>query len=139
MKRVTGLGGVFFKAQKPKELQKWYETHLGIELDSDGFITFKWREKDTPNQIGHTVWGPFQGDTQYFEPSKAPFMFNFRVDDLDALLDELRKEGVLTLREEGVRLALDGRSSLEEILTVTHSQDTSEDVVSSGVNEANLR
>ncbi len=99
MKRVTGLGGVFFKAEKPKDLQKWYETHLGIEPDSDGFITFKWLEKDPPNRHGHTVWGPFQGDTKYFEPSKAPFMFNFRVDNLEALLDELRKEGVTVIEK----------------------------------------
>jgi len=99
MKRVTDLGGVFFKSEKPKDLQKWYVKHLGIETDPDGHITFKWLEKDQPNRHGHTVWGPFNEDTEYFEPSKTPFMFNFRVENLDALLQELRDEGVTVIEK----------------------------------------
>ncbi len=99
MKRVTGLGGVFFKSEKPKDLQKWYVEHLGIETDLDGYITFKWLEKDPPNRHGHTVWGLFKKDTEYFEPSKAPFMFNFRVENLEALLQQLRDEGVTVIEK----------------------------------------
>src|SRR5689334_7573698 len=90
--KVTGLGGVFFKATDPKRMYRWYEQHLGLRAN-DGGVFFRWREKesDTP---GTTVWAIFDRDTKYFDPSQAPFMFNYRVDDLDALLTRLRAEGV---------------------------------------------
>lgn len=94
MKRVTGIGGVFFKSKGPKELKGWYERHLGITPDKDGYVTFFWREKEDPDAIGFTAWDPFPHDTKYFLPSTAPFMINYRVDDLDALLAALRAEGV---------------------------------------------
>jgi len=94
MKRVTGIGGVFFKTQDASVLKKWYSERLGIELDEWGGITFAWREKDAPERIGQTVFGPFEKDTDYFEPSEKPFMFNFRVADLHGLLGALRNEGV---------------------------------------------
>jgi catechol 2,3-dioxygenase-like lactoylglutathione lyase family enzyme/quinol monooxygenase YgiN len=91
--RVTGLGGVFFKARDPKKLQAWYEVHLGIRPDDDGAVTFKWRDRDQPERTGYTVWAPFPDDTTYFAPSSAPFMVNFRVADLGRLLDQLRRAG----------------------------------------------
>ena len=94
MKRVTGIGGIFFKCKDPKKLQAWYEKHLGLESDSQGYILFKWLERDEPHRKAHTVWGPFPEDTDYFEPSKASFMINYRVENLDALLEQLRAEGV---------------------------------------------
>ena len=94
MGRVTGIGGVFFKADDPKQLQKWYEDNLGIESDDQGYVTFTWRDKDDPDLIGHTIWSPFPKDTKYFDPSKSPYMVNFRVDNLDELLDTLRERGV---------------------------------------------
>ncbi len=94
MKRVTGLGGIFFKCKDPKAIKGWYEEHLGILPEKDGYVSFQWREKDNPDNIGYTVWSPFKQDTKYFDPSKAPFMVNFRVDDLHSLLKQLRKEGV---------------------------------------------
>ena len=94
MKRVTGIGGIFFKSDDPDELKSWYQKHLDIQPDADGYIQFDWREKDDPEQTGLTVFGPFSKDTKYFDPSQKPYMFNFRVDDLDALLEALRAEGV---------------------------------------------
>ena len=94
MKRVTGIGGVFFKSQDPKKLKGWYQEHLGIKPDAEGYIHFEWREKGDPDRIAYTVWEPFAQDTDYFNPSTKPFMFNFRVADLQALLEQLRKEGV---------------------------------------------
>lgn len=92
MGRVTGLGGVFFKAAHPERLYAWYESHLGLKREEGG-VNFRWREKDSP-ATGKTVWALFEKDTRYFDPSAAPFMLNYRVDDLDALLERLRAEGV---------------------------------------------
>ena len=94
MKRVTGIGGIFFKANDPEGLKKWYQQHLGVPSDSTGGVAFHWREEDHPEKTGITVWAPFPVDTRYFEPSTAPFMINYRVTDLDGLLAQLREEGV---------------------------------------------
>jgi predicted enzyme related to lactoylglutathione lyase len=94
MKRVTGIGGVFFKSKNPEELKTWYAQHLGLPLKEDGDVSFHWREAEHPDQPGRTVWAPFPSDTEYFKPSQASFMINYRVENLDALLSELRKEGV---------------------------------------------
>jgi len=95
MKRVTGIGGIFFKAQDPEKLKAWYQEHPGLELDSEvGGVAFKRPEADQPETIVRTVWSPFPADTKYFAPSQASFMINYRVVDLDRLLDQLRREGV---------------------------------------------
>ncbi|HLG97781.1 MAG TPA: VOC family protein [Bryobacteraceae bacterium] len=95
MKRVTGIGGIFFKANNPKLMNEWYGKHLGLQPESDGApVLLVWRELDHPDQIGRTVWAVFDKDTKYFEPSSAPFMINYRVDNLDRLLENLRAEGV---------------------------------------------
>jgi predicted enzyme related to lactoylglutathione lyase len=93
MKRVVGLGGVFFKAEDRDRLMGWYRDHLGIDSDSFGFM-FRWKENDAPHRTGYTVWGPFAEDTEYFDPSAKPYMVNYRVDDLNALIDALKQEGV---------------------------------------------
>lgn len=90
MRRVTGLGGIFFKAQDPKALGEWYRLHLGIDLQAWGGAVFRWAE-DSPT--GCTTWSPFAADTAYFAPSTAAFMINFRVADLHGLLAALRAEG----------------------------------------------
>ena len=92
-KRVTGIGGILFKANAPDELREWYARHLGIESEEWGAV-FPWRRADDPEKNGHTVWAPFKADTEYFAPSTAAFMINYRVDDLDGLLALLREEGV---------------------------------------------
>ena len=94
MKRVTGIGGIFFKSQDPKALGEWYRKHLGIDVQEWGGAAFSWRSDDNPGGTGSTVWSPFAADTTYFAPSTAPFMINYRVDDLHALLAVLRAEGV---------------------------------------------
>ena len=88
MRRVTGIGGIFFKSQDPGRLKTWYQQHLGIIPDQGGYISFEWRDKDDPDHVGYTVWEPFKDDTKYFQPSTKPFMVNFRVENLDALLQQ---------------------------------------------------
>src|ERR1044072_5090666 len=97
MKYVTGIGGIFFKAEDPKRLGEWYRKHLGLDVEEYGGVTF--REdgasiESSPKRQAYTVWSPFDADTDYFAPSEKPFMINFRVTDLDALLAQLRSEGV---------------------------------------------
>ena len=94
MKRVTGIGGIFFKSQDPKALAAWYKTHLGINIEEWGGAAFTWKNADNPEGVGTTIWSPFAADTAYFAPSTQPFMINYRVDDLHALLAALRAEGV---------------------------------------------
>ena len=93
MKRTTGLGGLFFKCKDPATMRSWYRKHLGIDSEDWGF-SFLWRELDRPEKRGYTVWNPFPETTNYFAPSQKPLMMNFRVDDMDALLVELEKEGI---------------------------------------------
>ena len=92
MKRVTGIGGVFFKAKDPKALGDWYRTHLGMDVQSWGGAVFHWAE-DNPGGTGATAWSLFKADTTHFAPSTSSFMINYRVEDLDALLAKLREEG----------------------------------------------
>jgi predicted enzyme related to lactoylglutathione lyase len=96
-RKVTGIGGIFFKAAKPKELTGWYEKHLGIAPNPYGYVAFEWREKDSPDTVGQTIWNPFPLDTKYFAPSASPFMINYRVADLDRLVEALSAEGVAVL------------------------------------------
>jgi predicted enzyme related to lactoylglutathione lyase len=93
MKRVTGIGGVFFKCKDPEKIKKWYDKHLGIKTGQYGG-GFNWRAYDMPDQKGFTAWSPFSKSSTYFSPSKKDFMFNYRVDNLEKLLETLRNEGV---------------------------------------------
>lgn len=95
MKRVTGLGGVFFKAENPGALMEWYRDRLGLQPEPYGpSVNFEWRDADDPSKSGSTVWSIFEKDTEYFGTKNAGFMMNFRVDDIDALLEALAAEGV---------------------------------------------
>ena len=91
MKRVTGIGGIFFKANDPRALSAWYRDHLGLDVTEWGGALIKWGGEGS--EAGLTVWSPFAADTDYMQPSASPFMVNFRVADLDALLAALRAEG----------------------------------------------
>jgi predicted enzyme related to lactoylglutathione lyase len=93
MKRVTGIGGVFLKSKNPDQLRAWYKEHLGFDLTDWGGAVFQWNTPDGPTADGATVWSIFDHDSDYFAPSTAPFMINYRVDDLDPLLAALREEG----------------------------------------------
>jgi predicted enzyme related to lactoylglutathione lyase len=93
MSRVTGIGGVFFKADDPEKMYGWYEKNLGIRREH-GYVAFHWREDQNPDERGVTAWSIFRRESEYFNPSAAPLMINYRVDDLDGLLEALRAEGV---------------------------------------------
>jgi predicted enzyme related to lactoylglutathione lyase len=93
MKKVTGIGGVFFKSENPTTLKAWYSKHLGINTDQYGAV-FPMNGFESIDKDNLTVWSPFPKDTGYFHPSSQPFMINFIVDDLHALLEELKKEGI---------------------------------------------
>ncbi len=97
MKRVTGIGGIFFKSSDPKALGAWYRDHLGLDVTDWGGAIFQWGNSDNP--AGMPVWSLFAADTDKMAPSSAPFMVNFRVADLDALLAALRTEGCNVLPE----------------------------------------
>ena len=98
-KRVTGLGGIFFKAKDPAKLGDWYAKHLEIEMEHNmPMSTFLWRRAENPQQNGSTIWSLMPKDSDYFGADEAQFMINYRVSDLDALMDALKKEGVEILR-----------------------------------------
>lgn len=98
-KRVTGIGGIFFKAKDPTKLGEWYTKHLDIEMEENmPMTTFHWQHTDDSQQKGYTVWSLFPKDTDYFGPGDPQFMINYRVSDLDALMEALKKEGVEILR-----------------------------------------
>lgn len=97
-KRVSGLGGVFFKAKDPQAVKAWYKKHLHIDSGEHGAM-FKWRSEENPDETGITVWSPFPADTDYFQPAKKEFMFNYRVENLEELLKVLEQEGVEILGE----------------------------------------
>ena len=93
--RVTGIGGVFFKASDPKALSMWYREKLGIAVtDGAEWSPFLWREREDPERVGTTVWSLFRADSEYFAPSRATFMVNYRVRNLDRMLAQLRALGV---------------------------------------------
>jgi predicted enzyme related to lactoylglutathione lyase len=94
MKRVTGIGGIFFKSQDPSKLREWYQEHLGMEVADWGGAIFNWRDAQDPEQKGLTVWSIFPATTKYFDPGDKPFMINYRVENLDELLAQLRQEGI---------------------------------------------
>ena len=94
MNRVTGIGGIFFKCDDTKKMSKWYQKHLGINI-TNNYAVFEWREKDKPKNIAQTVFSLFAKKTKYFKPSKKQFMINFRVENLEALIKQLKKERVL--------------------------------------------
>jgi len=93
MKKVTGLGGIFFKCKDPKKVTEWYQKHLGLNTNPYG-ATFEWYEGADSTKKEQTQWTPFPETTKYFEPSTKEFMINYRVENLEALVDELKKEGV---------------------------------------------
>lgn len=102
MKRVTGIGGIFFQARDPVALRAWYKKHLGIDVQEWGGAAFTWTD-DADNPIkGTTIWSVHDAAGDHFAPSRSTFMVNYRVADLEALLQALRDEGceVLDQRDE---------------------------------------
>ena len=93
MKRVTGIGGIFFKCKDSNAINEWYKTHLGFDTSPYG-TSFEWRQIDDSTKKGLTQWNPFAENTKYFEPSTKDFMINYRVENLEALVEQLKNEGV---------------------------------------------
>lgn len=94
--RVTSIGGIFFKSKNPKELRTWYHEKLGITVNEYGAV-FEWRKSNTKKMKGFTQWSPFKSSTHYFQPSEKDFMINYRVDNLDILLQRLESQNVIIL------------------------------------------
>ena len=91
--RILGIGGVFFKSANRDQMREWYSKHLGLADQGHG-VMLPWREHDDPKKEQVTVWTVFPDSTKYFDPGHASFMINYIVDDMDALLDRLKEEGV---------------------------------------------
>jgi len=98
VKRVTGIGGIFFKCKDPKKMRVWYATHLGLNTNEYGAV-FEWYQGADSTKKGFSQWSPFKEDTNDFRPSEKDFMINYRVENLEYLVAELKKEGVDVLDE----------------------------------------
>jgi predicted enzyme related to lactoylglutathione lyase len=96
MKKVTGIGGIFFKCKDPDKMKEWYQTHLGLSTNQYGAV-FEWHQGADNTKKGFTNWSPFDETTKYFEPSAKDYMINYRVENLEALVEELKKNGVTIL------------------------------------------
>ena len=97
--RVTGIGGIFFRARDPAGMAAWYQENLGICAE-DGHADFVWHDSERPDQPGRTVWSIFPADTEYFGPSRPAFMINYRVSNLDRMLAQLSRNGVAVEKVE---------------------------------------
>ncbi len=99
IKRATGIGGVFFKVKDPEATRAWYSKHLGLNTDQYG-TNFEWRHADTPTKKGFSLWSPFKNTTDYFD---EPYMINFRVENLEELVEQLKREGVTVVDDIDVQ------------------------------------
>jgi predicted enzyme related to lactoylglutathione lyase len=98
MKKVTGIGGIFFKCRDTTKMKEWYSKNLGLNTDEYG-TSFEWREADEGVRKGFTQWSPFTDTTKYFEPSGKEFMINYRVENIQSLVEQLKKDGVTVVDE----------------------------------------
>jgi predicted enzyme related to lactoylglutathione lyase len=99
MKRVTGIGGIFFKAKDAPALRAWYKQHLGIDVQDWGGAAFTWADADGNPTGGMTVWSVSPQESKQFAPSTASFMVNYRVEDVHALIAALKAEGCNVLEK----------------------------------------
>jgi predicted enzyme related to lactoylglutathione lyase len=95
--KVTGIGGIFFFSDNLEETKEWYVKNLGFEINDWGSSSFEFRNVDRPEEIGSLQWTPFKKESDYFAPSKKEFMINYRVQNLDGLLNNLKENGVTIL------------------------------------------
>lgn len=95
-KKVTGIGGIFFKSEHPEEMREWYKKNLGLVTNQYGSL-FEFRKSDKPSEKAYLQWSPFPEDTSYFEPSDKDFMINYRVENIEELVKELKQNGVPVL------------------------------------------
>jgi len=131
MKRVTGIGGVFFKCKDPQAMKQWYEKHLGIPQDPYGY-TFKWYEQRDSDLVGRTVWSPFPEGTDYFGDPGQQVMINYRVDDIERLVEQLRQEGVTIVDDiQDYRASASSSIFLTARATASNSGNPSKNMTSS--------
>lgn len=97
-KKVSGIGGIFFKTKDPAKMKDWYSQHLGLVTNEYGSV-FEFIRADKPGQKGYLQWSPFDEKTEYFKPSEKEFMINYRVENIEALVEELKANGVNVLDE----------------------------------------
>lgn len=95
--KVTGIGGIFFYSDNPKEAKEWYTKNLGIEINDWGSSSFESRNLNKPDEINSLQWKPFKTGDEYFSPSKKDFMINYQVQNMEGLVDKLRANGVTIL------------------------------------------
>ncbi len=91
--KVTGVGGIFFRCLNPDELKSWYGKHLGLAINEYG-SPFEFRNAKNPDEINYLQWSPFEESTSYFDPSKKEFMINYRVQNIELLVEQLKENGV---------------------------------------------
>ena len=94
--KVTGIGGIFFFSKNPDKTKEWYSKHLGLEVNEWG-SSFEFRNANKPNEINYLQWSPFKQGSEYFAPSEKEFMINYRVQNIEGLVKNLKKEGVTVL------------------------------------------
>lgn len=91
--KVTGIGGIFFRTKNPQEIKSWYGENLGLAISEYG-SSFEFRNANRPDEINYLQWSPFDENTDYFDPSVKEFMINYRVQNIEGLVQKLRKNGV---------------------------------------------
>ena len=96
--KVTGIGGIFFKSEKPGEVREWYSENLGLAVNEYG-SSFEFRNAHRPDEINYLQWSPFALDTEYFDPSDQPFMINYRVQNIEGLVEQFRENGITIVDE----------------------------------------
>jgi predicted enzyme related to lactoylglutathione lyase len=95
--KITGIGGVFFYSDNPKETKEWYSKNLGVQLNEWGSVSFEYRDMNRPEQVIPLQWLPFKKGDEYFAPSKKEFMINYTVQNIEALVSKLKESGVVIL------------------------------------------
>lgn len=95
--KVTGIGGIFFFSDDPKEMKEWYTQNLGLEVNEWGAVSFESRNIDKPEEVNALQWNPFKKGDEYFSPSKKEFMINYRVQNIEGLVNKLKENGVTIL------------------------------------------
>ena len=91
--KVTGIGGIFFYSKNPQEIREWYGKNLGLAIDDYG-SPFEFRNANRPEEVNYLRWSPFEEGTEYFKPSEKEFMINYRVQNIEGLVKNLRENGV---------------------------------------------
>lgn len=96
--KVTGIGGIFFLTDNPESIKEWYGQNLGLEIDDYGSV-FEFRNANIPDEINYLRWSPMNSESSYFQPSEKEFMINYRVQNIESLVNNLKQNGVTIINE----------------------------------------